>query len=235
MLYRLFKDYVNTGQVEDAIELLSEIIPSLRHEVDPSMQNSQTSQENSSEIILKQALSICTLCVIKERILSEDLQLPYPAGSVAFGKNMGFFVTSVIHQVEIPNTSDAIDCAILYLNSFISYAAWLRTSKRADYHLETISLIGPAISSLMLFQLKANRLIDAGCFPFINEPWFQLEHPNAHKEIMSHLTTFRRRLHINQGRDAKSNPIELRKNTFDNVKDMLKPAKKVIKYFWMSR
>ena len=88
----------------------------------------------------------------------------------------------------------------------------------------------------MMLQLKSNRLIDASCFPFIKEQWFQAEHPNSHKEIMSHLTTFRRRLHINQVRDAQLNPIELRESTFDTVKNMAKREKKALKnILWAPR
>lgn len=193
MQYRLFKDFVNNGWGDQAIGLLSEMRPSFRCEVDPGMSFSVASETDSKAELLHEMLSLCGICLQKESILSQDHHLPYPRGGVAFGKNMGYYITTVIHQSFRPKPAAIIDSAINYLNNFIGYGIWLRNSRRADYHLEAISLIGPAVASLFLFLLKANGPIDERKFAFVEEPWFKLDHPVSYREIHMHLNTYRKR------------------------------------------
>ena len=193
MHYRLFKDFVNNGWADQAIDLLSEMRPSFRCEVDPGMDFKIPTQTEEREEILHEMLSLCGICLLKESILSQDHHLPYPRGGIAFGKNMGFYITTVIHLVFRPEPAAIIDSAINYLNTFIDYGVWLRSSRRADYHLEAISLIGPAVASLYLFLLKSGALIDERRFAFVEEPWFKMDHPVSHNEIQKHLKTYRQR------------------------------------------
>jgi hypothetical protein len=193
MHYRLFKDFVNNGWADQAIDLLSEMRPSFRCEVDPAMSFTVPTETEKRKEILHEMLSLCGICLLKESILSKDHHLPYPAGSIAFGKNMGFYITTVIHQAFKPEPSAIIDSAINYLNAFIDYGMWLRSSRRADYHLEAISLIGPAVASLFLFLLKAGAPIDEKRFSFVEESWFRIDHPVSYDEIQTHLNINRTR------------------------------------------
>ena len=59
MLYRLFKDFVNTGNSNAALELLIEITQYLRHQADPSMPVAPSKPDKCREVLLVQALSIC--------------------------------------------------------------------------------------------------------------------------------------------------------------------------------
>lgn len=193
MHYRLFKDFVNNGWTDQAIDLLSEILPSFRCEVDPSM-NFKIQPEPTNRVeLLHEMLCLCGICLLKESILSQDHDLPYPRGAIGFGKKMGFYLTTVIHQVFKPEPAPIIDSAINYLNTFIDYGMWLRSSRRPNFHLESISLVGPAIASLFLFQLKAGAPIDEKRFAFIEEPWFKTDYPIAYNDIQKHLTTHRER------------------------------------------
>ena len=187
MLYRLFKDFVNTVKVQDAIELLSEMIPDLRREVDQEFSDINNQKPEGVDEVLRQSLAICSLSLCKERILIQDLGLAYPAGSVAFGKNLGFFIANLIHQMPNPPSEFIMHSAIIYLESFVSYALSLRSAVRADYHLETISLIGPAICSLMLFKLKTNQFLCKELYCYVYEDWFSLEYPQSYEEILSYL------------------------------------------------
>ena len=193
MHYRLFKDFVNNGWADQALVLLSEMCPSFRCEVDPGMNFSIVQETDETAELLHEMLSLCGICLLKESILSQDHHLPYPSGSIAFGKNMGYYITTVIHQIFRPEPAPIIDSAINYLYKFIDYCLWLRRSCRPDYHLEAISLIGPAAASLFLFQLKASAPIDERKFAFIEEPWFSIDHPASYCEIQSHLKTYRER------------------------------------------
>ncbi|MCP9860315.1 MULTISPECIES: bifunctional 2-polyprenyl-6-hydroxyphenol methylase/3-demethylubiquinol 3-O-methyltransferase UbiG [unclassified Cyanobium] len=193
MHYRLFKDFVNNGWADQAIDLLLEMRPSFRCEVDPGMSFTIPTQSGERTEILHEMLCLCGICLLKESILSQDHHLPYPAGSIAFGKTMGFYITTVIHQVFKPEPSTIIDSAINYLNTFIDYGMWLRSSRRADYHLEAISLIGPAVASLFLFLLKAGAAIDKKRYSFVEEPWFRVDHPVSYDEIQTHLNINRKR------------------------------------------
>ncbi len=193
MHYRLFKDFVNNGWADQAIDLLTDMRPSFRTEADPGMSFKVSTQTFDRTEILHEMLCLCGICLYKESILSQDHHLPYPAGSIAFGKNMGFYITTVIHQVFKPEPAAIIDSAINYLNGFIDYAMWLRSSRRADYHLEAISLIGPAVASLFLFLLKAGAPIDEKRFSFVEEPWFSIDHPVSYNDIQAHLNTYRKR------------------------------------------
>jgi hypothetical protein len=106
---------------------------------------------------------------------------------------MGFYLTTVIHQVFKPEPAAIIDLAINYLNSFIDYGLWLRSSRRPNFHLESISLVGPAIASLFLFQLKAGAPIDEKRFAFVEEPWFKTDHPTSYDDIQKHLKVYQER------------------------------------------
>jgi len=193
MHYRLFKDFVNHGWADQAIFLLAEMRPSFRCEVDPSMDFSVSSETDDTSELLHEMLSLCSICLQKESILSQDHHLHYPRGGIAFGKNMGYYITTVIHQIFKPEPAPILNSSINYLNIFIDHCMWLRRGPHPFYHLEAISLIGPAIASLFLFQLKASSPIDEIKFTFIEEPWFKEEHPVSYSEIQIHLKTYRER------------------------------------------
>ncbi|WP_255004536.1 class I SAM-dependent methyltransferase [Cyanobium sp. HWJ4-Hawea] len=198
MHYRLLKDFVNNGWAEQAIDVLADMQPSFRCEVDPGMNFEIPTETGDSTEMLHEMLSLCGICLLKESILSQDHHLPYPAGSIAFGKNMGFYITTVIHLIYKPEPAAIIDTAINYLNTFITYGIWLRRSRRPYYHLEVISLIGPAVSSLFLFHLKAGIQIDPQRFAFVEDPWFVVDHPVSYLEIQTHLAENRKRQNLDQ-------------------------------------
>lgn len=187
MYYRLFKDFVNKGWTDKAIELLQEMRPSFRNEVDASLGLVVPGESTETEELLHEMLALCGMCLFKESILSKDHHLTYPAGSIAFGKAMGFYITTVIHLAYKPEPAPIINMAIQYLHLFIDYGLWLRSSRCSFYHLEAISLIGPAVASLYLFQLKAGTPIDRQRFACVEEAWFRTDHPVSYQEIQLHL------------------------------------------------
>lgn len=187
MYYRLFKDFVNKGWDDKAIELLQEMRPSFRTEVDPGLSLIVPGETRETDELLHEMLALCGMCLFKESILSQAHHLTYPAGSIAFGKVMGFYITTAIHLTYKREPAPIISLAIHYLHVFIDYAMWLRSSRYSYYHLEAISLIGPAVASLYLFQLKAGTPIGRQRFPFVEEAWFRTDHPVSYEEIQLHL------------------------------------------------
>jgi cyclopropane fatty-acyl-phospholipid synthase-like methyltransferase len=222
MHYRLFKDFVNNGWATKAIDLLSEMRPSFRCEVDPAMSFTIPTATEEKEEILHEMLSLCSICLLKESVLSKDHHLPYPAGSIAFGKNMGFYITTIIHQIFKPEPSAIIDSAINFLNAFIDYGMWLRSSRCAYYHLEVISLIGPAVASLFLFLLKAGSVIDEKRYAFVEDAWFRIDHPVSYDEIQMHLTINRERQQQLLPQDASPESVQVSaSNPFRRVIELL--------------
>jgi SAM-dependent methyltransferase len=207
MHYRLFKDFVNNGWAEQAIDVLTDMQPSFRCETDPRMKFNIRTETGNTTKMLHEMLNLCGICLLKESILSQDHHLPYPAGSIAFGKSLGFYITTVIHLIYKPEPAAIIDTAINYLNSFINYVMWLRSSQRADYHLEAISLIGPAVASLFLFHLKAGILINTQRFSFVEESWFALDHPVSYLEIQTHLAENKKRQNLDKELDSPLPPL----------------------------
>ncbi len=194
--YRLFKDYVNTSNWEQADKLLSAILPSLRSEVDTDFDTATFKADGGTENY-RDTLELCRICLVKEMYMSQILRLPYPRGGIAFAKHLGYYLSICYHNKPGAACAAEMTLATSYLEIFIDHALWLRQSSHPDYHIELLSLIGPATASLLLFKLKLASQINDVYFSLVQETWFQNEHPSSYLDCVRYLEIFTKQKNSN--------------------------------------
>jgi len=214
LAYRLFKDYVNTSNWEKAEKLISLILPSFRSEVDKDFEAATNDASNQSAENPRDALELCRICLVKEVYLSQILGLPYPREAIAFAKNLGYYLSIFYHNRPDPACAAEMTLAASYLEIFINYALWIRQSSSPNYHIETLSLIGPATASLLLFKLKLASQIDDEYFSLVQENWFQQQHPSSYLDCVRYLEIF----------SARKNPSDTSSELASQLKKAISEA-----------
>lgn len=189
-------------------------MPSFRSEVDKDFDAATNDASNQSAENPRDALELCRICLVKEVYLSQILGLSYPREAIAFAKHLGYYLSIFYHNKPDPACAAEMTLAASYLEIFINYALWLRQSSFPHNHIETLSLIGPATASLLLFKLKLASQIDDEYFSLVQENWFQQQHPSSYLDCVRYLEIF----------SARKNPSDTSSELASQLKKAISEA-----------
>lgn len=185
LCFRLIKYLVNTGDLEKALDMLRQWYGDIASLADAELSDTSSNKAAPSDEnnLICSLLSLCLIGLTRERIETELYQRPYPRSGAAFLKTLGFFITIIAHNIETPDKSKVLKHTIIFLESLIDYAIFAKNCKTPFYHLELISLIGPATSSLFLAKKKLGLGLYQNEYPFISQDWFSSAYPASNDEI----------------------------------------------------
>lgn len=191
LCFRLIKYLVNQGKLDDALDTLRDWYSEIASLADPGLVNLDGDKiaTFNDETLICSVLSLCSIGLGRERIEVELYRRTYPCSGAAFLKTLGFFVTIIAHNCKSASNEKALNHVILFLESLISYAIHAKGCDTPFYHLELISLIGPATSSLFLAKRKLGFHLSPNEYPFISQDWFYSSYPTSHFEIQSMLAS----------------------------------------------
>lgn len=175
LCFRLVKYLVNKGNQEEALSVLRQCYGDLASLADPELgkDNDHTSVPVGNDSLICCLLSFCMIGLTRERIEVELYGRPYPRTGAAFFKTLGFFISVIAHNIDLTNPYMVQHQLVVFLESLIGYAIYARNSATPFYHLELISLIGPATSSLILAKKKLNMQPSLSDYPYLSEGWFK--------------------------------------------------------------
>lgn len=153
LLYRLAKELVNRGQIDDAIEVLSSILKSYKLDKPSHEANSDRPVRAHAADIISECLSIAHNELWLEISEMSNRDLGFPEERRSFWKNLGFYITTIIQSLS---SSEAILLlqAASFLELFVSYRNTVEQSGRPDFFLEYLGLVVPAFKGLILARLK---------------------------------------------------------------------------------
>ena len=188
LCFRLTKYLANKGQLDEAVQVLGQWYGAIALLADPELSNSAIHDcpPADRDTLLCSLLSVCLIGLTRERIEVEHYQRPYPTSGAAFLKTLGFFISIISHNIQVEDQGRVLPMAVLFLESLIGYASFAKGSKTPFYHLELISLIGPATSGLLLARKKLGLSICEADYPYVKQQWFQETYPVSYKEIEAH-------------------------------------------------
>jgi len=186
LCFRLIKYLVNKGRQDEALSILRQRYQDLASIADPELEKNDdyTSAPAGNDSLICCLLSLCMIGLTRERIEVELYGKAYPRTGAAFFKTLGFFVTMIAHNTELVNQYEVQRQLIVFLEALIDYAVYARNSTTPFYHLELISLIGPATSSLVLAQKKLGQQPALSDHPYVTEDWFKDSYPASFRDII---------------------------------------------------
>ena len=187
MCFRLVKYFVNKGKYDEALKILTEWYGPIAMLADPECSHSAIHDcpPADRDSLLCSLLSLCLIGLTRERIEVEHFHRPYPTSGAAFLKTLGFFITIIAHNAEVKDQGRVLPIVATFLESLIGYATYVKRSQTPYYHLELISLIGPATTCLLLARKKLGLSIFMSDYPWLNEASFAQSYPVSYEEIMA--------------------------------------------------
>ena len=185
LCFRLIKFLVNKGHLHEALKILRQWYSDIAILADPELKHILTHEPApaDNETLICCLLNLCLIGMARERIEVELYQQSYPRSGAAFFKTLGFFITMIAHNIEIDNKAKTLRSIVGFLEPLIDYAIYAKGCKTPFYHLELVSLIGPATSALFLAKKKLGMSISRDDYAFISQNWFTSSYPNSHNEI----------------------------------------------------
>ena len=191
MCFRLVKYFVNKGKYDEALKILTEWYGPIAMLADPECSHSAIHDcpPADRDSLLCSLLSLCLIGLTRERIEVEHFHRPYPTSGAAFLKTLGFFITIIAHNAEVKDQGRVLPIVATFLESLIGYATYVKRSQTPYYHLELISLIGPATTCLLLARKKLGLSIFMSDYPWLNEASFAQSYPVSYEEIMALIST----------------------------------------------
>lgn len=186
LCFRLVKYLVNKGNQEEALSVLRRYYGDLASLADPELgkDNDHTSVPVGNDSLICCLLSFCMIGMTRERIEVELYGRPYPRKGAAFFKTLGFFITMIAHNIKLTNQYMVQRQLVVFLEALIDYAIYARNSATPFYHLELISLIGPATSSLILTKKKLGMQPSLSEYSYLSESWFKASYPTSLMDIL---------------------------------------------------
>lgn len=157
MLYRALKIYIDRGQFEEVFQLLidSESTDPILVPYSANYQNPLSLQDKTN--ILLNALQTCYTSMIKEWQELKATRNTFPQSGASHHKLLGYYLCNIVHQIcPFDNQEDQAiyKLAINYLEVLLEYITFIEISPHGYYHLELLSMKGPALSSLILAKAK---------------------------------------------------------------------------------
>lgn len=196
LLFRLIKDLTNSGDTKQAISLVCDHLERLC-----SLANSDLDAAAWPETILDSdsdrlgfMLMICLSALNRERALVQFGHQRIPTRGVAFMKTLGFYLCTLVHSIDAVESRKLLHATVVYLESLVDYAMVLRETERPDYHLEFVSLVGPALSSMVLARKKLGLSSGIDKYTFITEDWFQQSYPQSCVDLTILLANYEAKL-----------------------------------------
>jgi SAM-dependent methyltransferase len=187
LCFRLTKYLVNKGQLDEALQVLAQWYGAFAMLADPELSHSAIHDcpPADRDTLLCSLLSVCLIGLTRERIEVEHYQRPYPTSGAAFLKTLGFFITVIAHNTAVEDQGRVLPIAASFLESLLGYATFAKGSTTPFYHLELISLIGPALAGLLLAKKKLGLSICEDDYPCLKQQWFQENYPVSYREIQA--------------------------------------------------
>ena len=191
MCFRLVKHFVNKGKYDEALKILVEWYRAIAILADPECSHSAIHDcpPADRDSLLCSLLNLCLIGLTRERIEVEHFHRPYPTSGAAFLKTLGFFVTIIAHNTEVKDQGRVLPIVATFLESLIGYASYVKRSQTPFYHLELISLIGPATTCLLLARKKLELSVFMSDYLWLNEASFAQSYPVSYEEIMALIST----------------------------------------------
>lgn len=187
MCFRLVKYFVNKGKYDEALKILTEWYGPIAMLADPECSHSAIHDcpPADRDSLLCSLLSLCLIGLTRERIEVEHFHRPYPTSGAAFLKTLGFFITIIAHNAEVKDQGRVLPIVATFLESLIGYATYVKRSQTPFYHLELISLIGPATTCLLLARKKLGLSTCMSDYHWLNEVSFAKSYPVSYEEILA--------------------------------------------------
>jgi SAM-dependent methyltransferase len=191
MTTRLIKTLTNAGQISAAAELIAastpELIQCLEIKSLETLISNSSEQKCAKRIIPKPVFTASLMSIAKENILTTIGHQPYPRDGIAFAKNLGFYACIIVLNHSTPASSDELRDAGRYLETFIDHALEMHYSPESFYFIEFISMLGPALTCLLLIRIRLGLSPELNDFPIYNEGWFAARYPSSHRDIIGML------------------------------------------------
>jgi SAM-dependent methyltransferase len=186
MAARLIKVLTNSGQIEAALSQLHHVAPLLLNMLEPGISISSQGVAISGHTlsIPGEFFSGCLLSIAQERLLTIYANQEYPRRGLAFAKNLGFYACMILLNKKEPASVSELRHASQFLASFIEFALAIRYSPSTIYYIEFNSMLGPALTCLLLIRSRLGLPPSLVDFPFYQEQWFIDLYPHSHQDIL---------------------------------------------------
>ena len=216
LCFRLVKYLVNKGSQAEALSILRQCYGDLASLADPELgkDDDHMSVPVGNDSLICCLLSFCMIGMTRERIEVELYGRTYPRTGAAFFKTLGFFISMIAHNIDLVNQYVVQRQLVVFLEALIDYAVYARNSTTPFYHLELISLIGPATSSLILAKKKLGMQPSLNDYPYLAEEWFKASYPASLREIL--------RMCITNESNHEGMLNKVKNKIFSKIKNMIK-------------